>query len=146
MTSNVAKGGAFQRWVKAWVESNYPGSIVHNEAGCANSYYDKKEDKIVYRSKNRDIFNCIDLIAVIPGKKTIFIQATLHKATGYRLKEFVVVPWNLDHCIVQLWQDKGGGRKVIQQLSQHIEGGCVVSSLTTVGEIIRGKCDTEIFD
>ena len=146
MRSTVSKGGAFQRWVKSYIETNYPGSVVHNETSNSKAYFDKKTNEIRYFSHRNDILGCIDLIAVIPGKKTIFIQATLHKATGYRLKEFVVVPWNLDHCIVQLWQDKGGGRKVIQQLSQHIEGGCVVSSLTTVGEIIRGKCDTEIFE
>ena len=136
MTSTIQKGGAFQRWVKSFIEDNYPGSVVHNEVSSSRAYFDKKEKKIKYMSHRNDILGAIDLIAIIPGCKVVFIQATLHSGVHKRLKDMVAIPWDRRYCIVQLWQDKGGGRKVIKELTQ-ADG---VSELLNVAEIIRGKC------
>ena len=135
MTSNIAKGGAFQRWCPKWVEDNYPGAVVHNEVSSSKAYFDKKTKEIKYFSHRNDILGCIDLIAIIPGCKVVFIQATLDTGVHKRLKDMVAVPWCHDHCIVQLWQDKGGGRKVVKQLRQVGD----VSELLNVAEIVRGK-------
>jgi len=142
MTTTIAKGGAFQRWVKKWIEDNYPGSVVHNETACSKAYYDLKTKEIKYISKRNDILGAIDLISVIPGYRVIFIQATLHSGVHKRLKDMIAVPWCHDHCIVQLWQDKGAGRKVVKELHQAGDG---VSEFVNKAEIIRGKPTGEVF-
>ena len=140
MTSTVTKGSNFQRWVKKWIESNYPGSVVHNEVTCAKMYIDK------YISKRNDILGCIDLIAIVPFKKPIFIQATMHAGVGKRLVDMVKVPWDLRYSSVQLWQDKGAGRKVVKELEFEVVDKKMVSKLTNKAEILRGKMTEEVFD
>lgn len=144
MTSKRAKGSAFQRWVKAWIEKNYEGSVVHNQP-TQNPITFIKDGKVVYKNpKGNDIFGCIDLIAIVPGCAPIFIQATMDDHTTKRLKDMVKVPWPLGLATVQLWQDKGGGRKIVKQLTRELKEG--VMALRTRGEIIRGKCNENLFD
>lgn len=135
MQSKIARGGAFQRWCAAYIHNHYPGSVCHNEVASSKAYFDKKTREVKYFSHRNDILACADLVCIIPGCKVVFIQATLHSAVHKRLLDIVAIPWNLEHTIVQLWQDKGKGRKVIKQFTQK-DG---VSSLYNKCEILRGK-------
>jgi hypothetical protein len=76
-----------------------------------------------------DIFGA-DLIAVRPGEKTLFVQATLDSSTGKRLEEFKKYSWNLEHQQVELWQKKESG-----VVCQRFNG----AEFAEVGRIIRGK-------
>ena len=148
MTSTRAKGGAYQRKIKKWIEDNYPGSYVHNQVS-SSSVFINKEGKAQYRSpKGNDILGCIDIVAIIPHKLPVFIQCTMHTGVEKRLKDMIKVPWNIMYASVQLWQDKGGGRTVIKELDQWFAGDnkLVVSELVNKAEIIRGKQIGEIFD
>ena len=135
MTSARAKGNAYQRKCTKWIENNYKGAVVHNQAPKASVFI--KDGKACYRSsKGNDILGAIDILAIIPGCKVVFLQVTLDTHVHKRLKDMTRIPWDRRYCIVQLWQDKGSGRTVIKEL--HQVGG--VSTLMNIAEIVRGKC------
>ena len=105
--SKRAKGNAYQRKCAKWIEENYNGAKIHNQTATASAYIDNF-GKAHYRNpKGTDILGCIDILAIIPGCKVVFIQASMDEHVQKRLKDMVQVPWNLDHCIVQLWLDRG---------------------------------------
>lgn len=127
MKDNRRKRGLeFQRWVKEWIEENVPGAVVHNQP---MNHVPIGPGRWV--SKDNDIFNCIDLIA-IARNKPVFIQATLDRGVGRKLEKLMTVPWNLGYVDVQLWIKRSPSRVSIKKLT---EGGELVDK----GEIVRRK-------
>ena len=142
MASKKARGSAFQRRVKAWIEKMYPGCVVHNQTG---STVKTKGGWVAVGST--DILNCVDLLAVIPGKKPVFIQASLHGMVQKRLEDFEKIPWNFNHVCVQLWTGREDGRISIKQLDveRNAPDGPYLG-LFDIAEIKRGKCSIPLQD
>ena len=150
MGSKRSRGSAFQRRVKAWIEKMYPGCVVHNQTG---STVKTKGGWVAVGST--DILNCVDLLAVIPGKKPVFIQASLHGMVQKRLEDFEKIPWNFNHVCVQLWTGREDGRISIKQLGlQDVTVGkwdgslrmSVAYELADIAEIKRGKLNIPLQD
>lgn len=133
--SKRQRGASFQRWIQDWFLENYEGAAVHNQVSVANKIpiRDKitGEMKEVWISKRNDIFGAIDLIVVIPGRKILFIQATMDTGVTKRLNEMVTVPWPLDHVSVQLWQKRPDGVIQVKQFTG--------TELIDAGQIVRRK-------
>lgn len=129
------RGMAFQKWIMDWLIENVPGVMVHNQTTVANKIplRDKQtgQMKEIWVSKRNDILGCIDLIAIMPGQKPLFIQATLDSGVTRKLNDMLVVPWPLQHCRVQLWQKREDGVVMIKKF--------VGDGLEEVGKIIRRK-------
>ena len=142
MASKKARGSVFQRRVKAWIEKMYPGCVVHNQTG---STVKTKGGWVAVGST--DILNCVDLLAVIPGKKPVFIQASLHGMVQKRLEDFEKIPWNFNHVCVQLWTGREDGRISIKQLDveRNAPDGPYLG-LFDIAEIKRGKCNIPLQD
>ncbi|MCK7475620.1 MAG: hypothetical protein MZV49_24055 [Rhodopseudomonas palustris] len=51
-----------------------------------------------------DIFGAFDLVVIIPGMRTKFIQATLHTSPGMKKRPIDELPWNTEHSSFELWQ------------------------------------------
>jgi len=49
----------------------------------------------------------VDLVAIIPCRRVLFIQATAHTGVEKRRKELMRVPWPECCADVELWQKKG---------------------------------------
>jgi hypothetical protein len=112
--------------VKKWLEDNVPGVVVHNQPMnhvCVG--------KGRWVSKDNDILNCIDLISMAGGKP-LFIQATLDRGVGRKLKKLLEVPWGLEYVDVQVWIKRSPTRISIKELDNN-------KQLVDKGEIVRRK-------
>jgi len=88
-TTSRRKATAFQRWIQEWLEAK--GWLVHNE-------------EIGGRFKSqRDIFNCIDLLAK-RGDTTLWIQAKAGSRPAIKpvREKFSKVPW-AENDLPTLW-------------------------------------------
>ena len=135
MMNKRQRGHNFQNWIEQWMLDNYEGAVVHNQKSVANKIpiRDKitGEMKEIWISKRNDIFGAIDLIVIIPGRKPLWIQATMDTGVTKRLQEMVTVPWPLEHCSVQLWQKRPDGVITIKKFTG--------SNLEDIGQIVRRK-------
>jgi hypothetical protein len=135
MVNNRQRGLQFQRWIADWIIEKHPQAVVHNQIGASTRIpvRDKKTGltKEIWISKNMDIFGCIDLIVIIPGKKPLFIQATLDTGTGRKLQDLVQVPWPFEFCTVQLWQKREDGVVLIKDFTG--------AAFHELGQIVRRK-------
>ena len=94
----------FQRWIKNYLVEK--GWTVHNQTGTLSRITIK--GKVILVPRANDIFGCIDLVAVHPDRKPLFIQATCHTGKGKKLADLNTVKWNDDHCDVELWMKSKG--------------------------------------
>jgi len=135
MVNKRQRGNAFQDWIEDWIIDNFPGASVHNQKTVANklTLRDKYtgEMKEVWVSKRNDILGCIDLLAIIPGKKPLFIQATLDSGVGRKLQDLVAVRWPLEYCREQLWLKREDGVIIIKKFTG--------DALLDIGQIVRRK-------
>lgn len=121
-----AKGLAYQRWVKAWIEENMPGSIVHNQP---MNHFCIAPGKWVCRSN--DILGCIDVIAIVPNGKPMFIQCTMDGHIEKRFQELIKVPWSFWHTDVELWVKNKKGATVCKRLMQ-VNGKLILADISRI--------------
>ena len=146
-----ASGNYFQNWCEKFILKNFPGSHVHNQKAYSKSYRNVSDGKTMWFSVRNDLWGCIDLAVILPHTqpmwkfappgKPLFIQATAWSHVTDKLDKIAVVPWDLSHVTVQLWQKREPGRVTIKQLFKNEDG----FYLKDVGEIKRGKY-TEILE
>lgn len=120
------RGLAYQRWCKVWLEENHPGCVVHNQP--MNHF---RLPSGIWVCRSNDILGCVDLVAIIPGCKPLFIQCSLHQKVEERLNDFKKIPWPLEYCDVQLWLKKPDGSTVIKEYTGE--------SLVDKSRIVRRK-------
>lgn len=120
------RGNDFQDWIEKWLTGR--GWSVHNQKTVSKAI--PMKGKVVWVSGRNDIL-AMDLVAVRPGHKTLFVQATLDSGVGKRVKEASDVGWELHHQEVLLFQKKGPGDITIQRW----DGSCY----NEAGKIIRGQ-------
>ena len=139
--STRQKGIDYQKWIAKWILKEFPEAVVHNLLPIATMKIivdpKTKERRQIWVSRDLDLFNCIDLVVVLPHcPKIIYIQA-LH---GYELtrkaEKIQRVPWNFDHATVHLWRKIETGRHIISQ-ARWKEGKQI--EFYKIGEIKRGK-------
>lgn len=126
-----AHGLAYQRWCKDWIVGYYPGSVVHNQPMNHICVGPGK-----WICKANDLFGCVDLVAIIPYVKPLFVQCSLHSKVDDRLQDFRKVPWDLRFCHVQLWQKKASGHTIIRECFINKDGELCFRE---IAEIQRGK-------
>ena len=127
-TSKRAKGNQLQDWIQKWLEER--GWTVHNQKTVSRAIPIK--GKTVFVSQRQDIFGCIDLICKKQGRKTLFIQATMHGGKGKKREDLKAVPWNNTVDDVQIWMDRGGKSIDIFCLDENQKDGTRL-----VGKILR---------
>jgi len=81
--SKRASGLAFQGWIKAWLEEK--GWLVHNQTPAGRIIVIK--GKKIFISQRNDLFSCFDLCCKKEDRKTLWIQATLHKSLKEKIKQ-----------------------------------------------------------
>jgi len=81
--SKRTSGLAFQRWCKEWLEPK--GWLIHNQTPAGRMIVIK--GKKIFISQRNDLFGIFDLICKKENKKTLFIQATLHKSLKEKIKQ-----------------------------------------------------------
>lgn len=135
MKSKRQSGNLFQDWIAKWIKKQFPLAEVHNQKTVAKliKVRDKKTGQLkdIWISQRNDILGCVDLIVIIPSKQTLFIQATLHTGVAKRVKQLAKVPWDFEHCTIQLWQKKKPGEIHIKRFDGR--------ELHDFARIIRGK-------
>jgi hypothetical protein len=95
-----ARDNRFQDWICAWLGAR--GWQTHNQKP-ASRMIRVKGGRLVWVSKRQDIFGCIDIIALRPEEKPLYIQATLDAHVGRKLNDIKAVRWPLEYLRVQLW-------------------------------------------
>ena len=120
------RGNDFQDWIAKRLIAE--GWSVHNQKTVSKAI--PMKGKVIWVSGRNDILAC-DLVAVRPGNKTLFIQATLHSGVQKRVDEMSAVGWELGYQCIQLWQKRESGEVNIKEWHG--------SGFTEVGKIIRGK-------
>lgn len=128
--SRRKRGLAYQRWCKQYLEKTYPGCVVHNQP--MNHF---RLPNGVWACRSNDIFGCIDLIAIFPTMKPLFIQCTLDEHIGRKQDDLARVPWNFEHCDVQVWMKRPSGLTTVWSMRN--DG--FAFSMTTEYAIKRGK-------
>ena len=103
MKSKIQSGNEAERYVKKYLEAN--GYTVHR---TQRSF--RRLPNGVILSRTNDIFHCIDIIAIKPNHKTLWIQVTRSSGIGKKLDKIKLVKWNLRHSDVQIWQQAGSSR------------------------------------
>ncbi len=63
------------------------------------------------RHGKNDVFGC-DMICIKEGAPVLFVQATSHTGIERRVEELEVFAYPEEHAMVQIWQFKGGQRKL----------------------------------
>jgi hypothetical protein len=101
VTTARKKGTDFQRWVRDWIQERYPDAAIHNQPLASKMIMSK--GRKIWVSQRNDIFGAIDLIVIMPGRKPLFIQATMYGNIKKRLEELRVVPWPYEYVDVELW-------------------------------------------
>jgi hypothetical protein len=120
------RGNDFQDWIEERLVAE--GWSVHNQKTVSKAI--PMKGKIIWVSGRNDILTC-DLIAVKPGEKTLFIQATLDSGVKKRSLEMSDIGWEMMAQRVQLWQKREGGEVNIKEF--------VGTGFVEIGKIIRGK-------
>ena len=121
--SKVQSGNIAEMWVRDYLRER--GYSVHR---CLRSFFRTAKGGIL--SHSNDIFNCIDIVAVRPSDKTLFVQVTKHSGIGEKLEKLKQVKWNFEDSTVQVWQNVSSGRWRILQFDGE--------NLIPVAEIQRG--------
>lgn len=130
-----ARGNYYQNYCEKWILKQYPGAVVHNQKAYSKSYR-RPDGILIWVSVRNDLWSCIDLAVILPHTgKPLFIQCTSWSHVADKLKDMAVVPWDLNHVTVQLWQKREVGRTTIKQLFKNEDG----FYLKDIGEIKRGK-------
>lgn len=131
-----AKGNYYQNYCEKFIMKTYPDAHVHNQKSYSKSYREAKTGKLMWMSVRNDIWGCIDLAVILPHTgKPLFIQCTAWSHVQDKLDKIALVPWDLSHVTVQLWQKREVGRTTIKQLFKNEDG----FYLKDIGEIKRGK-------
>jgi hypothetical protein len=124
-------GNDFQDWIEAWLTKQ--GWSVHNQKTVSRAI--PIGGKVIWTSCRNDIL-AMDLVAVKPGEKTLFIQATLHGSVKKRRIEAKDVRWDLAHQCVQLWQKKDHGLVKVKEWDG--------TNYIDIGRIVRRKFYLEV--
>jgi hypothetical protein len=135
MMNKRQRGHAFQDWIEVWLVEHFSNVCVHNQKSVANKI--PIRDKVtglmkeVWVSRRNDILGCIDLLAIFPDKKPLFIQATLDSGMGKKLQDLLQVKWPLQFCTVQVWVKREDGVITIKNFTG--------DKLIDKGQIVRRK-------
>lgn len=122
-TSTRAKGRAFETWCRDRLVEQ--GWAVHL---CGRKAMMIGPGRLI--TAGNDIFGS-DLVAIKPGQRTLFVQATMDSSVKKRLDETLSYPWDLKYQQVQLWQKKADGSVIVQLYTG--------AGFAEVGRFIRGK-------
>lgn len=128
-----ARGRGFEFWVRDWlIESGWD---VHLCGRKAKMIRDKRLGIMKMVLVGDDIFGC-DGVAVKPGEKTLFFQATLHSGKGEKLKQVSGPYWDPAHQDVQLWMKRANGDVEVSRLDGDFQfEGKTIVCWTTFGLI-----------
>ena len=141
---------AFEKILLKW------GYQVHNQKPVATliqipkrGYYSKPsyrpEDRIIKRedktelmwiSRRNDIFGCIDIVAIKPGEKTLWVQVTADRGVLRKLKKISYIDWNFEHSEVWIAIYIGKGKWDIHKVCRDEKGQITYKSY---GKIIYSK-------
>jgi len=127
--STYASGNQAEIWVRGFLLK--AGYSVHR---CLRSFF--RTEKGIPLSHSNDLFHCIDIVAIKPEEKTLWIQVTKSSGIGKKLEKLKLVEWNFEHSDVQVWQNVSSGRWRLLRFNGE--------ALITMGEIQRGKKLLEI--
>jgi len=130
-------GRELEHRVKAILEKY--GYQVHLTQYSFTSRVDAQGNRII-RSFSNDIFNCIDLVAIKPNEKTLWIQVTADHSIRKKLIKLQDVNWNFDYSRIWLIvgrRNKKHKQQIIDRLDIYdlLPGG----GFEKIGHIFRGK-------
>jgi len=115
------------------------GYTVHLTQYSFREFTDKMGKRRVF-SQSNDIFNCIDIIAIKPNEKTLWIQVTADQSIRKRLIKLQDVNWNFDYSRIWLVvgrRNKKHKQQIIDRLDIYdlLPGG----GFEKIGHIFKGK-------
>jgi len=125
-------GNYLQDRVAEYLEKR--GYAVHNQKPVAHRV--ETPEGLKWTSKRNDILGCIDILAIHPEKRILFIQVTGHSDIKGKERKIKKIKWNLDFCEVMVWQYMDKGRWRIFRLEKD---GTGKARLYLLGELRRGK-------
>jgi len=121
-----ARGNAYQDKIEKWLVAR--GWSVHNQNTVSRAI--PMKGKVVWVSARNDIL-AMDLVAVKPGRKTLFVQTTMDTGVAKRATEAAAIGWELQHQDIMLFQKTDPRITVIQQWDG--------AAYNEVGRIIGGN-------
>lgn len=120
MANATTKGNINQNLIRKIKEKQ--GYTVHVTTRTSKFLPWLNKGKGGWMSQSNDVFGCVDLICLKPGKPVEFVQAASAKtSTSSHRPKMEAVQWPFEHCVVELWDWVGGVRRVGKRTGKELQ-------------------------